>query len=111
MVLVLWQALIYNPAVTLIRIYEATQGSLISAGLDPRKADLITTTAIHLTFGWVIEEQSSPAPEDLASVDLKWIQKEFPRVAYGVKRTIEDNKHGYDEFEESLRLFIGYPEK
>lgn len=94
------------PAVTLIRIYEATQESLISAGLEPREADLITTTAIHLTFGRVIEEQSSPGPEDIAKEDFGWIKKEFPRVADSVKRTIEDNKHGYDEFEESLRLFI-----
>jgi TetR/AcrR family tetracycline transcriptional repressor len=99
------------PAVTLIRIYEATQESLISAGLEPRKADLVTTTAIHLTFGRVIEEQSSPGPEDLGKEDIKWLQKEFPRVSDSVKRTIEDNRHGYDEFEESLRLFIGYPEK
>jgi TetR/AcrR family tetracycline transcriptional repressor len=99
------------PAVTLLRIYEETQDSLISAGLEPRKADLIATTAIHLTFGRAIEEQSSPSPEDISRADIKWIGKEFPRIGEGIKRTMNDKRHGYDEFEESLRLFIGYPEK
>jgi TetR/AcrR family tetracycline transcriptional repressor len=98
------------PAITLLRVYEATQETLISAGIEPQKADLIATTAIHLTFGRVIEEQSSPGPEDIAKEDLKWMRREFPRVADSIKRTIEDNKHGYDEFEACLRLFIGYPE-
>jgi TetR/AcrR family transcriptional regulator, tetracycline repressor protein len=99
------------PAVTLLKVFEATQESLISDGVDPRQADLIATTAIHLTFGRVIEEQSSPGPEDISKTDLAWIRREFPRISKSIKRTLEDNKHGYDEFEASLRLFIGYAGK
>ena len=99
------------PAVTLLRIYEATIETLINAGLDPQRAYLITTTAILLTFGRVIEEQSSLGSEEASNEALKWMQKEFPRVADSIKRRTEDVKHGYDEFEESLRLFIGYPQR
>jgi TetR/AcrR family tetracycline transcriptional repressor len=99
------------PAVTLIKLFETCQQSLINSGVDPRKADLIVTTAIHLTFGRVIEEQSSPGYDELAGMDMEWIQRDYPRVAENIERAIEDNKKGYDEFEDSLRLFIGYPEK
>lgn len=99
------------PAVTLIKIFEVAQESLVRAGMDKRQADLMITTAIHLTFGRVIEEQSSPGPEDLSSTELTYLRREFPIVAENVRRTIEDAKLGYDEFEASLRLFIGYPDK
>jgi len=41
------------PAITLMRIFETTQESLISAGLNPHKADLLATTTVHFTFGRV----------------------------------------------------------
>jgi TetR/AcrR family tetracycline transcriptional repressor len=99
------------PAITLLRIFETTQESLISAGVDPKQADLVATTVIHLTFGRVIEEQSSPGPEELKEMDLEEMRREFPWVAETVKRTLEEAKNGYDEFEASLRLVVGYPKK
>ncbi len=99
------------PAISLLRIFETTQESLISAGVDARQADLIATTVIHLTFGRVIEEQSSPGPEEIKEMDLSEMQRNFPWVAATIQRTLEDAEHGYDEFEASLRLVVGYPEK
>lgn len=98
------------PAITLVKLFEVMQDSLIKAGLSPSRADLITTTAIHLTFGRVIEEQSSPGPEDLSGSEFDFMKQEFPRVAESIKQTIKDSKQGYDEFEESLRLIVGRPE-
>jgi len=99
------------PAITLMRIFETTQESLISAGLNPHKADLLATTTVHFTFGRVIEEQSSPSPEEFARMDLDELGREFPRVAASARQMLEDTTQGYDEFEESLRLIVGYPEK
>jgi TetR/AcrR family tetracycline transcriptional repressor len=95
------------PAVTLIRLFEVTQESLIRAGIEPRRADLIVATVVHLTFGRVIEEQSMPGAENLASMDLTWIRREFPRVSANIDRTLQDIERGYDEFEDSVRLCLG----
>jgi len=99
------------PAITLLRIFETTQESLISAGLDSRLADLLATTAIHLTFGRVIEEQSSPGPEELKHMNLEEMSREFPRVVASARQRVKDAEGGYDDFEASLRLITGYPEK
>jgi len=99
------------PAITLMRIFETTEESLISAGLDPRKADLLATTTVHFTFGRVIEEQSSPSQEEFARMDLDEMSREFPRVAASARQMMEDARQGYDEFEAALRLIVGYPEK
>src|ERR1017187_1062048 len=99
------------PAITLLRIFETTEESLISAGLDPKQADLVVTTAIHLTFGRVIEEQSSLGLEELKGMNPDEMQREFPWVTATAKRRQEEIRQGYDEFESSLRLIIGYPEK
>lgn len=99
------------PAITLLRIFETTEESLISAGLDPKQADLVVTTAIHLTFGRVIEEQSSLGLEELKGMNPDEMQREFPWVTATAKRRQEEIRQGYDEFEASLRLIIGYPKK
>lgn len=99
------------PAVTLLKILELGLESLTSAGMDLRCADLINATAIHFTFGRVIEEQASPSLEEIEQLDLVRLFEAHPLFAQSVQQTVEDAKAGYDEFEDSLRLIIGHAEK
>jgi TetR/AcrR family tetracycline transcriptional repressor len=97
------------PAVTLVKIFECSTESLVSAGIDEEQADLIISTATHFTFGRVIEEQSMPSQEQLANFDINVFLSKYPYLARSVERIkkhenlVEMSNH---EFEESLRLII-----
>jgi TetR/AcrR family tetracycline transcriptional repressor len=56
------------PARTLAQIFEDSALSLTSAGMDPKDALYTAMTAVQFTFGFVIEEQSGPTPEELATI-------------------------------------------
>jgi TetR/AcrR family tetracycline transcriptional repressor len=98
------------PAVTLMKLFDVSLESLSSAGIDERRADLIVSTAVHFTFGRVIEEQSDPAPEYLEKFAVHEISKQYPRLAKSTRRTLQEAREGYDEFEDAVRLIVGYPE-
>lgn len=94
------------PAITLVRLFEVSMESLLSAGVDERQADLLIGTVVHLTFGRVIEEQSSPDPNEIERFNHDEFHQAFPLVSANIRRTVEDMKQGYDEFDASLRLII-----
>jgi TetR/AcrR family transcriptional regulator, tetracycline repressor protein len=95
------------PAVTLAQFMEVCQESLISAGLSEERGRLIIGTAIHFTFGRVIEEQSSPTNEELENFDFKRFFGQYPRLARNVELMLDDMQAGRDHFDESLRLIVG----
>jgi len=95
------------PAVTLLKLSETAMESLVSAGVELRRANLIISTAIHFVFGRVIEEQASPTPEEIKNFDFEKFFQEYPLMAKSVRQSYEEAEGGYDEFEESLRLIIG----
>jgi AcrR family transcriptional regulator len=69
------------PAESLARSLETALVSLHSAGVDLQTARRIVTTATTYTFGYVIEEQAAPKPEDLAGVDLEDFLTPYPNLA------------------------------
>lgn len=102
------------PAVTLAQLMETASESLESAGVNNEDIDLIVGTAIHFTFGRVIEEQSSPSREEIQEMDVKDIIDKYPRLARNIERMqvleAEDTPHvvgfGDDNFERSVRLIV-----
>jgi TetR/AcrR family transcriptional regulator, tetracycline repressor protein len=96
------------PAETLLRLFEVCQQSLVEAGVDEERADLVVSTAVHYTFGRVIEEQSSPSEEEMRQIDIGEFLKSAPYLARSTMRSIEALNNGHDEFDDALRLIIGY---
>lgn len=66
------------PAVTLSRIFECSLESLHSAGIPLEIAGIAASTAMHYTFGYVIEEQSSPSAEEIKNVDMSTFFEHTP---------------------------------
>lgn len=99
------------PAITLMRLFEVSMQSLMSAGVEMQRANLVITTAIHFVFGNVIEEQSSPSLEAVEQMDFQAISEHYPLFAKSIEQTLEAAKHGYDEFEDAVRLIVGFNEK
>jgi TetR/AcrR family tetracycline transcriptional repressor len=95
------------PAVTLLRLFEMSFMSLTSAGLNLRDANLITSTAIHFTFGRVIEEQSSPTVDELKETNIDELLVDYPLMRESIIQNTSHVKSHYDEFDASLRLIIG----
>ena len=96
----------FYPAVTLVRLFEIAMQSLVSAGIDLRRANLIVSTAVHFVFGNVIEEQAAPSYEQVERFDSSTLGDNFPLVQASIELTLADMRSGYDEFEDSLRLII-----
>lgn len=95
------------PAVTLAQFIETACESLSTAGLSNDRVDLIVGTAVHFTFGRVIEEQSSPSFEEIKEMDIRDVVQTYPRLARTIERiqaTGEVRGFGDDVFEESIRL-------
>jgi TetR/AcrR family tetracycline transcriptional repressor len=79
------------PAVTIATIFERSLIALMSDGVDQQTALHVIITATHYTFGFVIEEQSSPARKELSSTRLKTFIKSYPNL---VKAAGKDWKKG-----------------
>ena len=97
------------PAVTLIKLFETATATLVAAGVSEEEADLVISTAVHFTFGRVIEEQSGPSLDQLGKFDFDDFAAQFPYLYKNVKRLRAERDHRAvqdDEFEASLRLII-----
>lgn len=97
------------PAVTLARLMEIASESLESAGMSDEEVDLIVGTAVHFTFGRVIEEQSSPSLEEIQAMDITNVADKYPRLARNIQRIQASGAivgFGDDTFERSLRLIV-----
>ncbi len=100
------------PAVTLMKLFEVSMQSLLSAGIELKEANLLVSTVVHFVFGNVIEEQAAPSLDEVK--DFIWskaLREEYPLMSRSIQETLADAVAGYDEFEDSLRLIIGYSEK
>ena len=100
-----------SPAITLMRLYEVSLQSLMSAGVAMQRAHLIIKTAVEYVFGHVIEEQSSPSPDDAAQIDFQALNEHYPLSSQCIEESFEAARRGYNEFEAALRLIIGFNEK
>jgi len=98
------------PAVTLMKLFEASMESLTSAGVELQRANLIITTAVHFVFGNVIEQQSAPSLEQIRQVQDGELMKGFPHMHEVIQKFFAGERSNYDKFEEALRLIIGYPD-
>jgi TetR/AcrR family tetracycline transcriptional repressor len=99
------------PAVTILNITEVTLKSLVSAGLSFEKADLVATIIVNFTYGYVIEEQDSPTPEEIEENDFSFMAERFPMVHELIERRIQGFKMGNDEFESCLHLIVDSTDK
>jgi TetR/AcrR family tetracycline transcriptional repressor len=92
------------PAVSLARLLETSLVSLLSAGIELQDARRIAMTMINYTFGFVIEEQAAPGPEELAKVDLERFLAPYPRMAESVK----DIDRSHEAVDEDFMIGLGY---
>lgn len=99
------------PAVTLMKLFEVSMESLTSAGLELQRANLIITTASHFAFGTVIEEQAAPTPGQIEDFMASDMLEDYPLMAKSIQLSMHQARGGYDEFEDALRLIVGYAEK
>jgi TetR/AcrR family tetracycline transcriptional repressor len=95
------------PALTLGKLLETCLESLISHGVDEEQASLIVSTAIHFTFGRVIEEQSMPNAEQVATFKAQFAAflDASPHISKQMER-LPRRAGGHKEFEASLRLIV-----
>lgn len=87
-----------QPAVTLGNLFECVLESLESSGMDGQTARHILMTASTYTFGFVIEEQASPNPEEIDMLKLDAFQTPYPHIAKVMKeahRNHRDLDHDY----------------
>jgi TetR/AcrR family tetracycline transcriptional repressor len=84
------------PAVSLAKSLEYSLTSLQSAGVELKKARSIIMTTTHYTFGHVIEEQASPTPEQLKSIDIFEMLKPYPHIVEAL-RTFSLNQQNADK--------------
>jgi len=66
------------PAETLAQIIEYTIQSLVTSGIETKDARIIHMTAINYTFGFVIEEQAAPKPEEVRDFDISNLFSNYP---------------------------------
>lgn len=94
------------PARTLAQIFEDSALSLTSAGLDQKTTIYTVMTAVHFTFGFVIEEQSSPGAEEIRSFQESGFMDDYPNFANMVKETVHDEGLGERAHTAGIELII-----
>lgn len=97
------------PAVTLAKSLEYSLISLCSDGIDLEKARMITLTATNYTFGYVIEEQSSPSEEEMATFDLQTFLAPYPLMAKSLEGY--DSKSRDEDYLTGLQYIISGAER
>jgi TetR/AcrR family tetracycline transcriptional repressor len=70
-----------HQAPTLTRIAEYLLRAVEQGGVDLQTAGAVVFTALHYTFGHVIEEQSSPSLDKLAGPEASSIVAAYPAIA------------------------------
>jgi TetR/AcrR family tetracycline transcriptional repressor len=94
------------PAKTLAQIFEDLSISLTTAGIEPQSAMYIGLTAVHYTFGFVIEEQSGPSPEAAATFKRSNFLKDYPNLAKALNSHGEEGNVENRAYTAGLRLII-----
>jgi TetR/AcrR family tetracycline transcriptional repressor len=94
------------PAFTLGKIFDASLRSLHTAGFDMLKARQIMMTAATYTFGYVIEEQASPTPQDMQDFGVQEFMDELPAAAAAVEAARSAGLSDDDDYNAGLGLII-----
>jgi TetR/AcrR family tetracycline transcriptional repressor len=74
-----------QPAVTLAKLFEYCLISVNSSGKSLKEARYVLMTATTYTFGFVIEEQSSPSDEEIGAMRLEDMELRFPNIVKATK--------------------------
>ncbi|GAA4830208.1 TetR/AcrR family transcriptional regulator C-terminal domain-containing protein [Luteimicrobium xylanilyticum] len=90
-------------APTLARISEAALTGALATGRDVRSSSTIVFTALHLTFGHVIEEQQPPA---LSAEEMAAALAPYPSIRRAVAQRDADRLDAEDAFAASLDLVL-----
>lgn len=93
-------------ATTMSVNFEQALQSLSSAGVALNDAAVIVLTATNYTVGYVIEEQSSPTPEQLAGIDLDSYFGHYPLTSKLLRDMFEQKTAREDNFRAGLQRII-----
>lgn len=96
----------FYPAITLAKLYETAFISLTSANLDLKTARHIILTTTYFTFGFCIEEQAAPTPEELAAAKTQEIRTMFPNLFTAVDQAAQPLNSGDQDFLTGLQFII-----
>jgi len=94
------------PAVTLGKFFENVLKSLTSSGIDTLHALHILGAAITYTFGFVIEEQSSPSVEKTDMLGLDSYMTSFPNIVQAMEEVHRKPRDLENEYLIGLRFII-----
>jgi len=97
------------PAKTLVQIFGDSTISLTSAGIDQKTALHTVMTTIQFTFGFVIEEQSGPTQDELASIkktQRRGFADAYPEFAQAVEEYMSGAGSEDRAYAAGLRLII-----
>ncbi len=93
-------------APTLARIAEYALGALVAEGLDLPAAANVVFTAIHFTFGRVIEEQESPDAAGMDPQTAAEFARDFPTITRALTQALADGRTRDDLYDAGLSLII-----
>lgn len=91
-----------GPGRTLAKIIAYSLESLQKCGLTADDSQNITMTALHFTFGRVIEEQESPSKSEMKEFQDETVFVEYPYL----NQLIHNGLSTEEEFRNSLKLII-----
>jgi TetR/AcrR family transcriptional regulator, tetracycline repressor protein len=96
----------FHAAKTLAQIFEDISLSLTGAGVEQQTALYTGMTIVHFTFGFVIEEQSGPTPEQAAAFKGQAFLANYPNLAKAIKAHGKEDNLGDRAYAAGLRLII-----
>jgi TetR/AcrR family tetracycline transcriptional repressor len=94
------------PAVTLGQLFECTLESLESAGIDLQTARHILMTTSTYAFGFVIEEQAAPNPEEVDMLDQEAMTARFPYAVRAMQEAHRLDRNMDHDYEVGLGYII-----
>jgi TetR/AcrR family tetracycline transcriptional repressor len=94
------------PAITLGKLFEDSLISLTSAGFETQTARRILMTATTYTFGFVIEEQSSPDYNEVEVMKAKLMNMPFPKITEAFEQAHKSDRNLDSDFEAGLEFII-----
>lgn len=93
-----------QPAVTLGKLFECVLESLESSGLDTQQARHILMTVSTYTFGFVIEEQASPNPQEITMLNLNAPDSPYPHIVKAMQEAHSNSR----DLDYDYKVGLGY---
>jgi len=94
-------------SLTMAEISEVAIKTLLDAGISLHKSRLLVLTAKHYTFGYVIEEQTTPSPEIINIFDLELFKKNYPLTIQSIEEYFATGRTRDDLFIDGMEIIIG----